>query len=53
VPREEKSESANFKFDYPGEAGATNLLAMWKKRDEKNTLVVGGSKREVDTIIFY
>jgi hypothetical protein len=45
VPREEKSESANFEFDDPGEARATNLLAMWKSRDEKNTLVIGGSKR--------
>lgn len=45
VPKEEKNESANCEFDDPGEAKATNLLAMWKKRDEKNTLVIGRSKR--------
>jgi hypothetical protein len=45
MTREDKSESANFEFDDPGEAKATNLLAMWKSRDEKNTLVIGGSKR--------
>jgi hypothetical protein len=45
VPRQAKSESTIFEFDDPGEAGATNLLAMWKNRDEKNTLVIGRSKR--------
>jgi hypothetical protein len=44
-PREEKKESSNFEFDDPGETGGANLLAMWKNRDEKNTLVIGGRKR--------
>jgi hypothetical protein len=43
--KEENSESAGFECDDPGEAGATNLLAMWKNRDEKNTLVIGRKRQ--------